>query len=832
MALSHDFATESHTGTTASVSQASFSWTHTPASPPIKGVLIWVWTNDFNDFVTSVTYGGVNVPKDINLLAADISGEPGRIQGYFLGSGIPTGSQTVVVNRVNNTVAMSAVCISVKANTAEVECYSAGVVTVEGDGVVAQQNVTDASPGTNSVRYAAGHFGHQTLPSAGANSTLLQSIDIGASGFVTVRETTAGQGSRPIGMSSGVSDDRAIVHVAVREKPSTEISGQALTLGRGSLSYIWKHNLVGQALALAQGALAFTWLHSLPGRSLSLSQGTPSVTAQIDQTVNLTGQALHINQSPTIDHVISIGIIGQSLLTSHGDLDYDWKEYISGRQLTLSQGVIGLTVGINLTGQQLTLSRGTPVPVSSVDLVGRSFSFAQGTIVAKVDYTFNATSGTGLTWGQGGVSVDISGGISQTINLTGQALLHFNQSSTITTEVGAYTSSRLLTLAQGSIVVNPVSIINLTGQALTLSRGTPFAGPSGTSVSISGQTISFTQSSTIETLFGPVLTGQSLAFSQGSVSVNIPAGGLISVSILGQTLNIVQSPNVVEENQPFLLRQSLTFGQGIPTIQTFGTNDSVNLTGQALSLSQGTVFPLSANFIPLGRQLFIRQAISITRVDIGEELSGQALTLSQGNLLGIPANVLLTGQSLLLSRGTPLANSIATVNLTGQALNLNQGTVTLPAFPVVVTISGHQLNLSQNTVLGFSLSTSLFGQSLLLRQGSVTVEFADFVTASLTGQALHLAQGSIGYSDEAQLNGLVLSLVQGTVSVTGISLENITNLVGQNSLSFRLGCIGIAVFNGDDGVDIIFTGGDPVDANQRFDGESGVLIILRRECLE
>lgn len=34
---------------------------------------------------------------------------------------------------------------------------------------------------------------------------------------VTVRETTAGQGSRPVGFSYGTSDDRAAVHLAVRE---------------------------------------------------------------------------------------------------------------------------------------------------------------------------------------------------------------------------------------------------------------------------------------------------------------------------------------------------------------------------------------------------------------------------------------------------------------------------------------------------------------------------------------------------------------------------------------------------------------------------------------
>lgn len=215
-AVAFDASSESHTGTTGSTSAASFSWTHTPVGSA-KGVLVFVWTNANADYISTVTYGGVDVPAVSGGEASDTAGEPGRCTAFYLGSGLPQGAQTVVVNRTNNATTMYAVAATVTC-IGDTEVYTPGIVLVTGDSTVAQQNVDDGSPGANSVRFAAGHFGHTTPPTAGAASTAMQSIDIGATCFVAVRETTAGQGSRAVGLSSGTSDDRAIVHLAVRGK--------------------------------------------------------------------------------------------------------------------------------------------------------------------------------------------------------------------------------------------------------------------------------------------------------------------------------------------------------------------------------------------------------------------------------------------------------------------------------------------------------------------------------------------------------------------------------------------------------------------------------------
>lgn len=215
MAVAHDFASESHTGSVGSISEAQFSWSHNPVGTP-RGVLVFVvnLVSD-GDNVSSVTYDGAAVPFVENSIATDISGEAGLCAAYFLGSGVPTTDPaTVVVNRANTANELWAVAITV---TAAADTATTGIVKLEGDGTLAEQNVDDGSPGTNSMRYAAGFSGLASFPPTGASSTALHDFDTGQQTAAAVRETTAGQGSRPVGFSSGTTDDRAFVHLAIKE---------------------------------------------------------------------------------------------------------------------------------------------------------------------------------------------------------------------------------------------------------------------------------------------------------------------------------------------------------------------------------------------------------------------------------------------------------------------------------------------------------------------------------------------------------------------------------------------------------------------------------------
>lgn len=215
MSVSHSAASESHTAATGSANQAAFSWTHTQTGTP-NGILVFVYTfNSVTALVTSVTYGAATLTAVSGGSTTDAAGEPGRIDTYFLGSGLATGNQTITVNRTNNATVMYATAATVLANY-NTEVYTPGIVLLSGDGTMSFQSVTDGWPGSFSQRYAGAYSGLNTPPAADTGSTVLNNIDIGNYGAVMARENTPGQGPRDVGFN-GATDDRAAVHLAIRE---------------------------------------------------------------------------------------------------------------------------------------------------------------------------------------------------------------------------------------------------------------------------------------------------------------------------------------------------------------------------------------------------------------------------------------------------------------------------------------------------------------------------------------------------------------------------------------------------------------------------------------
>lgn len=231
MALAHDSASESHTGTSPSANQSSFSWTHTPVGTA-RSVLVHVFTFADAADVTSVTYGGVALAAVSGGEATCTDGdEDGRCKAYHLGAGIPAGAQTVTVTRTNNADQMYATC-HVATAAADTEVYTPGIVLQQSVDTLFQQSPDDGSPGTSSIRYGAITSGLDSVVSNGSSSTgtTATSIDIGTRTAKSNYETTPGQGARTVGFASGTSDDRAAVYLAVRELVSAPTASGAPAL--------------------------------------------------------------------------------------------------------------------------------------------------------------------------------------------------------------------------------------------------------------------------------------------------------------------------------------------------------------------------------------------------------------------------------------------------------------------------------------------------------------------------------------------------------------------------------------------------------------------------
>lgn len=259
MAVAHSAASESHTGSTGSTNQAAFSWTHTQTGTP-RGVVVFVTTYaSVAALITSVTYGGLALTRLAGGAALDNAGELGRLDAFFLGSGLGTGNQTITVNRTNNATVMYAAAATVTAG-ADTAVPTQTIVLLQGDGTLTVQSVNDTSPGQNSVRYAGSYSGLGSPPPAGTGSTLLNSIDIGAYGSALVRETTAGQGARNVGFNSATTDDRAVVHLAIRELVPRSLpqTAASFTLTGNDATLTKTGGLNNYTLPVDVGAFAFT----------------------------------------------------------------------------------------------------------------------------------------------------------------------------------------------------------------------------------------------------------------------------------------------------------------------------------------------------------------------------------------------------------------------------------------------------------------------------------------------------------------------------------------------------------------------------------------------
>lgn len=92
MAIAFDaYASNTTNGT------GNFSWTHTPVGTP-KGAIVYVLCNGSGaDEITSVTYGGTAMTQITSSPVLNTTGELGSAHGFFLGSSVPTGAQTVSV---------------------------------------------------------------------------------------------------------------------------------------------------------------------------------------------------------------------------------------------------------------------------------------------------------------------------------------------------------------------------------------------------------------------------------------------------------------------------------------------------------------------------------------------------------------------------------------------------------------------------------------------------------------------------------------------------------------------------------------------------------------
>lgn len=224
----------------SSTSGSSFNWNHTPSGTP-KGVVVFTFTNANADDATDVTYGGVTMTAVSGGRAVDTAGEPGDCKVWFLGSGVPTGMQNIVVTRNTSGNGMTGIALTVTSSQ-DSDIHTAGIVLAQEDQVLSEKSPTDGNSGTGNSLYVAGTFSgcnsfqttlFTSLPSPsvlypGGNSTWRAGFDFGTTVCGVVTRTNVGTGAQAVGFVTGLTptEDVAAVHFAIKDvagAPATAI---------------------------------------------------------------------------------------------------------------------------------------------------------------------------------------------------------------------------------------------------------------------------------------------------------------------------------------------------------------------------------------------------------------------------------------------------------------------------------------------------------------------------------------------------------------------------------------------------------------------------------
>lgn len=246
MAVAFDKVTEHSSGGADPV-----TFDHTPIGTP-RGIVVLIMNNaSSTDVVSSVTYGGVAMTRVRT--DADTANEQMRTWVYFLGSSIPTGTQTVSID-ATTTIAPECFCVSVTADgDTEVQDH---------DGVsenAANPQVTLSYGGKTCIAFGIIGSGLASTSSLTKLSGMsqLEWFDFGQQVCEGARQTTPGTSDFTYGYTASI-DDVAMSVVAITESGlSTSPGAIALALAAVAPTVSPGNvNVSPGALALSAAAVA------------------------------------------------------------------------------------------------------------------------------------------------------------------------------------------------------------------------------------------------------------------------------------------------------------------------------------------------------------------------------------------------------------------------------------------------------------------------------------------------------------------------------------------------------------------------------------------------
>jgi hypothetical protein len=180
-----------------------------------RGVLVFVFAEGNQD-VTGVTYGGSAMAQVTGSPVTQTTGEVGEIHGFFLGSSVPTGAQTVEVT-VSGAIDRGAVAYTVT-GAGDTEVVDTTAITSGESGV--QSPSGTLSLGGQECFCAEAWFDGASNPGAIdplTNWTLAEEEDLGVASGGSYYYDIVGTADVTFGYTSGAANHLAVLGVAIRD---------------------------------------------------------------------------------------------------------------------------------------------------------------------------------------------------------------------------------------------------------------------------------------------------------------------------------------------------------------------------------------------------------------------------------------------------------------------------------------------------------------------------------------------------------------------------------------------------------------------------------------
>jgi len=194
------------------------TWTHTPTGTP-RGVLVFTQnTGTTADWVNgTVSYGGVAMTRvATNGWAVDSAAETASIHAYFLGTGIPTGAQTVSIDHNNAIFGTKWACCVTLTGALDTEVVASGKIEAD----TANPSIALDSGSRTAIKLFNLFSGADAIASITNPAGITRIIAAKYASEIRCRvvgyRTTPGTGSETVSQTAA-SDDVAMIGVAVSE---------------------------------------------------------------------------------------------------------------------------------------------------------------------------------------------------------------------------------------------------------------------------------------------------------------------------------------------------------------------------------------------------------------------------------------------------------------------------------------------------------------------------------------------------------------------------------------------------------------------------------------